>query len=127
MANAFYVLGILGIIWEIICLVELVKVHNFLLKLRVKHKSEDSLSLYTEKDKSFLFFMFLYLAWAIVGLLSSQWPIFLFFILFSLIPKKNIYYRFFDALVSFSILIFILLNHFHFKINLNDYFMSFFT
>jgi hypothetical protein len=126
MANVFYALGILGIIWEIVCLVEVVKVHNFLLQLKVKQRSEYSLSLYTETDKSFLFLMFLYFVWAIVGLLSSQWPIFLFFILFSLIPKKNIYYRFFDALVSFSILIFILLNHFHFKINLNDYFMSFF-
>jgi len=58
-----------------------------------------------------------YLTWLFFGLFSSQnWPIFLFLLLTSFIPKRIFLLRFADGVISFCLLIFALLNAFHFHI-----------
>lgn len=57
---------------------------------------------------------FCYTVWAITGLFSSQWFLFLALILTSMIPKKeNIIALKIDALVSVFLVIAIIINKFH--------------
>ncbi len=54
-----------------------------------------------------------------IGLLSFQWYFFLLIIIMGFIPKgKYIWIRRVDSLITISILLFIVLNKFHFHINL---------
>lgn len=77
-------------------------------------------SLSKDKELAGTVFMHLfYLIWLFFGLFSSlNWPIFLFLLLESFIPKRIFLLRFADGLISFSLLMFALINAFHLHINI---------
>lgn len=82
-------------------------------KEKVKALTEDKELL------SMVYIQLFYMIWLFCGLFSPlNWPVFLFLFLISFIPKKYPSIRFVDAVFSFCLLIFALLNavHFHFVI-----------
>jgi len=55
-----------------------------------------------------------------IGLISSQWIGFLALIVLSLIPKKWFTLRIIDNILGIAILLFVLLNKYHFQIDFNS-------
>jgi hypothetical protein len=85
------------------------------MKLAFKEHPKDL----TSNQKLFSFLMLLYTFWTMFGLLTFQWYMFVIFTIWSLIHiKDKTEFRFkVDSLGSIVILIFIILNKFHFKIH----------
>jgi len=74
-------------------------------------------------ESSVVFFFplnLLYMFWAFVGLFTSQWALFAALYLLSLIKRKDrsATYRRINGFISFCILVFIILNKYHFKLDL---------
>lgn len=116
MKHVFYFLTIFPILWEVMNLVSINKTHQFALGLKaMKGKMYDE---YSSSQKSFSIYMIGYIIWNFIGFFSFQWTVFLVLFLFGLIPKKYIWYRWIDSLISLVVLIFIVLNAYHFKIDI---------
>lgn len=62
----------------------------------------------------------MYLLWTFGGLFTFQWPVFLFLLLLGLIPKRKLSLRRADALISLLVLIFIVINAYHLKIDISQ-------
>ena len=60
----------------------------------------------------------IYLIYCLVGLMSSQWVLFALIILLAFIPKRWLWWRYVDSIVTLLILAFILLNKYHFHIDM---------
>lgn len=67
----------------------------------------------------FIIFQLLYIIWCLVGLFSSQWIVFIVIFIMSLLHKlwKSYVGNFIDSFITVSLLIFALLNTYHFHIN----------
>lgn len=123
MKNVFYFLTIFPILWEVMNLVSINKTHQFVLGLKaMKGKKYDE---YLSSQKSFSICMIGYIIWNFIGFFSFQWTVFLGLFLFGLIPKKYIWFRWIDSFISLSVLIFIVLNAYHFKIDVWELLRSF--
>ena len=114
MKTVFYLFAILPIIQEIMVLNEPKKWHNFAKRIKGIQKGHPD---YENKMILGIFTMF-YMVWAFIGLFSFQWWAFALLFIISFIPKKWVWYRWLDALISVIILFFVVLNNFHFHINL---------
>lgn len=66
----------------------------------------------------------IYFFWCFIGLLTFQWYLFIPLLTLGLIPKKNVVWVFIDAVLGFSLILFIILNAFHFKLNLLEIFLN---
>lgn len=63
-----------------------------------------------------------YMIWLFFGLFSPlNWPIFLFLLLESFIPKRIFLLRFADGVISLSLLLFAFLNAYHLHINVFEF------
>jgi len=113
MKHLFYFIGIVPILWELICVLDTKKVHKFHLKLKAKKYDEMDSS-----QKAITFLMLFYVLWILVGLFSSQWIIFTFYFILGIIPKNKIWHRKFDGILSVLMLVFIILNVYHFHIDI---------
>ncbi len=113
MKHVFYFFAIVAIIWEINVLLSPKKVHG--LKDQIKGKKFNE---YSDSVKGLAFCMFAYLIWTIVGLFTVQWPVFVLMIILGVIPKKHWTMRFANAFISLCLLIFVILNSYHFHIHL---------
>lgn len=107
----FYSFTIIAIVWEIKMLSKS-KFNNF--KKNVENHNI---------NKDTLFFMLLYMLWTFIGLISSQWIIFLFIILLGLINNitgigKYYYYNVLDSILTIAALLFMLINKYHLHIDL---------
>jgi len=76
-----------------------------------------------DKELASTVFMHLfYMVWLFFGLFSSlNWPIFLFLLLESFIPKRIFLLRFADGVISVSLLLFAFLNAYHLHINVFEF------
>lgn len=118
MKHLFYLLTIVPIIWELLNIIDTKKIHAFCGNMMLKIKSKET-NTFTTHETLLSICMLGYLIWVLIGLMSFQWPIFLFLLLMSFISKSNsIIYRWIDSFVTVLILIFIILNAYHFKINI---------
>ena len=122
MKHLFYFIAILPLIWEMTNLLNIKRTHNFQKRMNKKSKSEN----FTTSEKSLSFLTHGYLVWVFIGLFSFQWIVFLSIIILGLIPKKLLLIRWVDSLISFVLLLFILLNAYHFKIDTFAMVRSFF-
>ena len=113
----FFLFAIFAIIWELIAIREPRKVSHFTKQLKLDSKNKKFNEL-TSNQVAFSVLMLLYAFWAIAGLFTSQWFIFSVLIIFSMIPKKVIWYRIFDSFISLMLLFLMILNEFHFHIDL---------
>lgn len=125
MKTIYYFIGIIPIIWELLSIMELHKVHTFCMEYKMLSKRKDKFVM-SSTQNAFTFFMMCYVIWAIAGLFSSQWPLFLMLLLISFIPKKFIFMRLLDACLSLGLLLFIIINRFHFHIDTWSYFKTYF-
>jgi hypothetical protein len=116
MNEFYYFLGIAPIIWELLSLMELHKVHAFCTEYKLLNKRKEKVKM-SSTQNSFTWLMTMYVVWAIAGLFSSQWFLFLLLLSLSFIPKNSIFIRLLDSCISFVLLLFIVLNRFHFHID----------
>ena len=124
LSDVFYSLGLLGVLYEMYVMSNPKRVHNFITNL----KGVD-VELQTTTQKAYGFFQMGYMVWAMVGMLSEQWVVFLLLLVVSVIPFRHLkaFGRFFDAVISLCVVLFLVLNHFHFKINVTDFAWSLFN
>ena len=122
MKHIFYFLTIFAILWELMVLFNCGKVHNFSKSILKKGKktsgNKSSVNKFTTNENLFILLMLAYTCWLIVGFFTFQWFIFLGLFFISIIPKKYVWIRWLDALISLITLIFIILNAYHFKCTL---------
>jgi hypothetical protein len=121
MTTLFYFLAIFPLLYEMIVIADIKKVHNFIMNMKDK-----PVSLMTEKEKNFTILHFFYFIWGVIGIFTINWPIFSLLFFLSLIPTKNMYLRMLDSFLTFLVLIFILINYFHLNINTGERFLSLF-
>lgn len=114
METIFYLLIAFFLFVEILLLAAAQRVHKAQLKYGVKYKEwSTNYKLYAYVGTFYFFFCF-------VGLMSSQWYGFVAIIILALIPKKWLAWRIIDGLLSIAILLFILLNKYHFHIDITS-------
>lgn len=84
-------------------------------------------SKFTEDQKIFLSLSLFYLFWALVGLFTSQWYLFLLIMLLSQIQRifKNYLYNIIDSLLTISVLLFIVINKYHLHYSFTEVFNYF--
>lgn len=123
MKHIFYFITIFPLLWEFINITNINRTHLFFKTFRkMKGKKFDD---YSPTQKKISILMMFYIIWVIIGLFSSQWIVFVSILIISIIPKKYIIIRWIDSLVSALLLLFIILNVYHFKIDLFVYLKSF--
>lgn len=116
MTHIFYFFAIFALFYELIILIDIKSASTFLNNLTNKLKANEDLS---TKEEAFSAFMVGYTAWTFIGLFSSQWILFLTLLLISIFPSKKYKWTLFtDALISFGLILFIILNKYHFHINI---------
>lgn len=115
METIFYLLIAFFLFVEIILLLGAQRVHKAMLKYKGVKPNECSVNykLYAFVGTFYFFFCF-------VGLISSQWLGFMAIIILALIPKRWLTWRIIDSLLSIAILLFILLNKYHFHIDITS-------
>ena len=117
MTHLFYIFTALFIVLELLCLVESDKLDAEFKRIRkLRKEGKKAKDLYTSNVVAFSFVQTLYLSYVIIGLMSSQWVGFAVILLMSVIPKRWLLWRRIDGVISIAILIFILLNKYHFHI-----------
>ena len=115
---------IFAIMWELFNIMSPKRVHRFVKGLKeAKNKSADE---WSSSQKSVALLMVLYIFWTFVGFFSFQWPLFLFLFLVGLIPKKWVWFRWVESLITFILLVFIILNAYHFQIDIWAFVQGFF-
>lgn len=120
MSYIFFSLAIFAIMYELIVVMNTRKVSKFITNMKHKKGSE-----YNKKENVFAFLLLCYFIWGMVGLITSQWVLFLAkFIIGIITPNKYIVTRWINAFISFLLLTFMLINKFHLHIDLGNYLIS---
>lgn len=110
MGHIFYFMAIFAIVFELQVLFNTRGYLEFVESINNKEKDKKP----DFKQSTFILLSFFYLIWGFTGLMTSQWVLFLVLIILSFIPKgKGTILRKIDAILSFVILMFILLNKYH--------------
>ena len=122
----FYLLAILPIMFEIIVAANPKNTSDYKKRYLASAKANPREEPSSGKETAFTFLMIGYMFWSFVGLFTFQWPVFLFLILISLLPKPNAVLTFIDAVVSVTILMFILINAYHLDIDVFKWILSLF-
>lgn len=113
MKHLFYFLAILPLMFEMMVLSEPTKAKNFSQKLKGIKADE-----MTSQQQSYTVLCLGYWVWCFVGIFTFQWPLFLLIFALGFIPKTETWMRAIDAFITILILLFILLNAYHFKIDI---------
>lgn len=116
MKHIYYFFTIAALMWEAGTVFEPQRVHKFLtnFRLNARGKKWDD---YTSTQQSYTICAMGYMCWQFVGLFTFQWPVFLGYLLMGFIPKRHIVLRWVDAAVSIVVLLFVVLNSYHLKID----------
>ena len=110
MKHLFYFFTIFAIWYEIIVLYDTEKL--------IKYVKEATDPEYPETHLGGKLLMLLYFLWALTGLFTNQWWVFLSLIILGFIPKGNfLWLKKLDALLSLIILFFLILNEYHLHFN----------
>ena len=121
MNHIFYFLSGLAILWEIIVVTSPTKVTKF-----IKSYENKNIDGFTKTQKNLSYCMLGYIVWCLIGLVSSQWVIFLILLLLGIINKRIAIITFITGLLSLLLLMFMLLNLYHFHIDLFSLLKSYF-
>jgi len=116
MKHIFYLITILPILWELMCLVKPVRAKKF--KESVKALKGKPFEEWTNNQRNVTVLNLMYLIWIFVGLFSGQWVVFLIILLLSFVPKKFVFMIVIDSFVTLCLLIFLIINAYHLKIDL---------
>jgi hypothetical protein len=133
MSDLFFLFGILALLFEVAILVrprhyrDTLDDYSTVLKAgNVSEITEDGQLRYP--NYIWLTFLLLgYTGWLFVGLITYQWFAFLVFISVDLVygiifnnRKKPVWSKFTNALISSALLVFIIVNHFNYRLNYSD-------
>lgn len=123
MSHIFYFFGLFAIMFEAVVIAKPFRYHEFVKEFKATKSDE-----YDSSQRTYMFFMFGYFFWAFLGLMTDQWICFAALIFISLIPLKGLggYGKLVDALITFLIVSFTVLNHFHFNISTTEMVLSLF-
>lgn len=120
MKHIFYFTAFAPILWELLVIFETKKVRRFWDRMIAK-KNEG----YNTNENAVSFLTFAYYVWIFVGFFTVQWPVFGLLLILAFFPKKFIPILFIDAVLSFSLLIFVVLNSYHLHIDVSGIFLQF--
>jgi hypothetical protein len=119
MVTVFYILVLLMIFAEIIGL----SYFEHVVEIHKRRKNKEELKIYMDSHPSEMIAMtmnsVIYMSVILIGLMSQQWPLFSLILILSLITSKVRHIKWIrnlDAIISIAILIFIVLNKFHFRL-----------
>ena len=121
MTHVFYILIAFFIFVELIVLFSQKNIHSAVKRFKKLNKEKKGKLTFDEIGASMAFYQsigIIYLIYCFVGLMSYQWVLFLLIILLAFIPKRWLWWRYVDSLVTLLILVFILLNKYHFHIDM---------
>ena len=121
MTHVFYILIAFFIFVELIVLFSQKNIHSAVKRLKKSNKEKKGKLSFDEIGASMTLYQsigIIYLIYCLVGLMSSQWVSFALIILLAFIPKRWLWWRYVDSIVTLLILAFILLNKYHFHINM---------
>ena len=104
----FYLFAIPAIMWELLVLCDTRKFTEKFERLKKTPGSEMSNS-----QRHAVFFMFGYMVWGVIGLLTEHWDWFGAYILLGAIPKPFVILKKIDALISLLALILLVAMRFH--------------
>lgn len=115
MIQFFFLFGMVFLMWELLTIFEIKKVHNFVMTF--KAVSGVPLEMRPSAHIFYSLLMVAYTFWCMIGLLTSQWPLCLILVLASFIQRNNIIARWIDAFISALILSFMFINANYFQID----------
>ena len=121
MTHVFYILIAFFIFVELIVLFSQKNIHSAVKRLKKLNKEKKGKLSLDEIGASMTLYQsigIIYLIYCLVGLMSSQWVLFALIILLAFIPKRRLWWRYVDSIVTLLILAFILLNKYHFHIDM---------
>lgn len=121
MTHVFYILIAFFIFVELIVLFSQKDIHSAVKRLKKLNKEKKGKLSFDEIGASMTLYQsigIIYLIYCLVGLMSSQWVLFALIILLAFIPKRWLWWRYVDSIVTLLILAFILLNKYHFHIDM---------
>ena len=116
MTTIFYILIAFCLFFEVLNLAACKKVFAAV----EKYKDKNDLTEISPVFAVWRMCNWIYLILCFIGLISSQWIGFLALIVLSLIPKKWFTWRIIDNILGIAILLFVLLNKYHFQIDFNS-------
>lgn len=122
MKHLFYFMAIFPILWELMAIQSPKRVHNFVMQYRENNNKDFDNC--TPNQKAYVVCMLGYIIWTIAGLLTFQWSVFALLLITCIIPKKFIWLRWCDAVLTFILLVFIVLNAYHFNIDVLTFLRS---
>lgn len=114
-------MGVFALIFELYAMSSPKKVTIFTEGMR-KLKTTD----YTSEHKTYALLMLIYMLWTVAGLFTSQWVLFVFMLILSVIPKRVFWWVSIDGAISASVILFIILNKYHLHIDVLEYVKSLF-
>ena len=119
MVTVFYILVLLMVFAEIIGL----GYFEHSVEIHKRRKNKEELKIYMDSHPSEMITMsmnsVIYMSIVLIGLMSQQWPLFALMLILSLITSKVKHIKWIrnlDTIISIAILIFIVLNKFHFRL-----------
>ncbi len=115
MEHVFYLLVSFFLAFEILSLFAVKKIHASVNKYRDLSNVQDMSATFA----TYVVVNVIYFLACIVGLMSSQWVCFILILILSLFSKRHIVWRIIDCLISIMILLFVILNKYHFHIDFN--------
>ncbi len=121
MTHVFYILIAFFIFVELIVLFSQKNIHSAVKRLKKLNKEKKGKLSFDEIGASMTLYQsigIIYLIYCLVGLMSSQWVLFALIILLAFIPKRWLWWRYVDSIVTLLILAFIMLNKYHFHIDM---------
>lgn len=112
----FYVMALPFVMYEFLSITDTRTMQRLINKAENKDFQNTSVRL-------LLVMQIFYMIWAVFGLFTSQWPLFVLLILISFLNntkklRSHLWWNKTDATLSFLLLVFIILNKFHLKVDL---------
>lgn len=113
MEHVFYLLVSFFLAFEILSLFAVKKIHASVNKYRDLSNVQDMSATFA----TYYVVNVLYFLTCVIGLISSQWACFLLILDLCFIPKRYLTWRIIDGVISILILLFVILNKYHFHID----------
>lgn len=113
MEHVFYLLVSFFLAFEILSLFAVKKIHASVNKYRDLSNVQDMSATFA----TYYVVNVLYFLTCVIGLISSQWACFLLILALCFIPKRYLTWCIIDGVISILILLFVILNKYHFHID----------
>lgn len=122
MTHVFYLLVVFCLAIEVVVLLKERAIHNAMAAYKLQEKEFGKGKVpFEERNPKLVVYTILsafYWVLCLVGLMSSQWLPFVAIIILALVPKRWLWWRYIDTVLSILLLLFIMLNKYHFHMDL---------